>query len=100
MKKLILLFLGLAVISCGGSDDDTSIDPIVGTWIVDTENYSYTVVFNVDGSFISESLIFEDQLNTSTGFINSESLTPMPLLVSLTNGNWVNTEYEDYADYQ
>ena len=102
MKKIMILLAGLAVISCGDSDDtsndDASIDPIVGTWIVETENHSYTIVFNPDGTFISESPLPEP---VTDGFINSETiiLSPMPLLVILTNGSWVNTENENYADY-
>ena len=58
MKKLIILFLGLAIISCGGSDDDESMgrttDPFIGSWSGEgnegfTGEHLFTV--NANGTF-------------------------------------------------
>ena len=68
MKKLIILFLGLAVISCGGSDDDESMgrttDPLIGTWRASADDGSITIVANANGTY-SVSLIISGQSNNS-----------------------------------
>jgi len=70
MKKLYSIFIGLTVISCGGSDDEGVVvrttDPVVGAWLssnsdgssIDTANdgrdiISYLVVFNSNGTMAS-----------------------------------------------
>ena len=94
MRKLIILFLGLAIISCGDSDDnsndDNSIDPIVGTWIVESDCFNFTLIFNSDGTFTNTS--------SESGFCSGESV--LPTLAGFSNGNWVNTENENYNDYE
>ena len=57
MKKLIILFLGLAIISCGGSDDDESMgrttDPLIGVWLNTVEEITTTFTANSNGNFTS-----------------------------------------------
>lgn len=65
MKKLLLFFITVTLISCGGKDDDDlsgrTTDPLIGTWTC--EPYSFdefvdvtdTVVFNSDGTFTGNS---------------------------------------------
>ena len=55
MKKLIILFLGLAIISCGGSDDDESMgrttDPLIGSWSITPFEGEHSLVINANGNF-------------------------------------------------
>ena len=57
MKKLIILFLGLAVISCGGSDDDESMgrttDPFIGVWVfINGDGITGELEINSNGTYV------------------------------------------------
>ena len=78
MKKLIILFLGLAIISCGGSDDDESMgrttDPIIGNWRWssggDIERWNFSSSGNL--TFLRSSSDFpEDNLSASGRWTNN-----------------------------
>lgn len=75
MKKLIILFLGLAVISCGGSEDDESMgrttDPIIGTWLEIDETNPSTLVFGSSGNYTesdSDNTYNADWVNNGNNF--------------------------------
>ena len=93
MRIFLILLAGLAVISCGDSEDtsndDNSTDPIVGTWVVESDCYTFTLIFDPDGTFTNTP--------SECGFITGESY--LPTLGGYTNGNWVNIENENFADY-
>ena len=88
----MILLVSIVVISCGDSDDisneDTSIDPIIGTWVVESDCYDFTLIFDSDGTFT----------NTSSGY-GCPGESYLPTLGGYPNGNWVNTENENFADY-
>ena len=86
MKKIVYLFISIAIISfnsCGNDDDGISVDPIVGTWFLDSENGEFVnecgaqsnIVFN-DNGVANYSMFFEDAatLITSDG-VSSEVFT-------------------------
>ena len=82
MKKLIILFLGLAVISCGGSDDDEPIsrttDPLIGVWFESpmVQN-STSFAFFSNGTYSWQKYYYYD---------GSESAT----VIDEQNGTWEN----------
>ena len=71
MKKLLLLFLGLTLISCSSDEDEErdvkyidASDPIVGLWEITTEEFGEGVIlFNAAGSISSDIRPFSDTAN-------------------------------------
>lgn len=83
MKKLILMFFGLAVLtSCSSDDDNTGEDPILGTWAlveinpalvpIEDCNETSTIIFSADHTADSTFYLEECEPETSTGSWENE----------------------------
>ena len=93
MKKLLSLLFVFSLIACvGDNDDDTLIDPLIGTWFVESNSYTFVLIFDSNGTFTSTAT------SKDGGFFGGES--PVPTLGGYPDGNWVNTENENYTNYK
>ena len=56
MKKIILLFIGLTVISCSSDDDTRTTDPMIGNWRYTnelTDGNTWNLSYSSNGDFTS-----------------------------------------------
>lgn len=59
--------VGLTVISCSKEDDaGRTTDPLIGTWTLEDDGDSATLVFNEDGTFTQAWYYFYDTQNLDT----------------------------------
>ena len=76
MKKLLSLLFVFTLVACGGSDDDISTDPFIGTWELiytgeDASSYDTTLEVRGDGTFTETDILYlgnaEDAVGIHTG---------------------------------
>ena len=99
MKKFILLFLGLAVISCGGSDDDDAIDPLIGVWVHTFYSDSTNVIGEDCGDSFTKIMVNSDgSYSVEHNFGKCESELEEGL-TWLNNGSDFNSTIQTYTLY-
>ena len=76
MKKIILLFIGLTVISCSSDDDTRTTDPMIGNWWLSNSpgSSAWHLSYSSNGTFTS----------SLTSTIDPENDLPMQ------SGSWTN----------
>lgn len=112
MKRIILLLIGIAIISCSKDDDTTNgTDPIIGTWLstrdgadlFDEEDeeigeidltFNFTLIFNSNGT-LSQEVAF-----TSTDPLIQSLLSELNEEEGgVSTGSWVNSSSNpDYSN--